>query len=489
MSYIDAPPMGVFSSLTQALESMTADEKAPICSSESVDSATSCDDSEQELQEHSDAVSDEEHDSINSPSSKTCNPHSDGGVACDVSESDERRRELTLRRNSTRSGDELIDGVSVRSRRSNSRNNNSSKQGGSFTSSDAGSYVALRVVGSGSVASPVEDLSSSLSDDRDFASAHERKKTIYPSDLDDAYARTSLAPIFSAIRGSSTKIALQLIEQHHRKVLSQRSKRGKTLLHTAAKHDNLEVIRKLIALGVDLNTRNSAGETALHLLVRGSGLDAAQALLEAGADPNVQDRLSRNTPLHGAIQFGNLHLAKLLLVHGANPELPNSVGQKPSSLFSPIDFAKLEPPSSDLLYIPPMTTSGRRLSEPQIRYHNAYMLKALHSPLPTAPDHRSSASKHNSHSNEEEQPISPRRTPGASSLSLPHAGSGFFLSRTKTGMVIFKVPSPPRSDDYPSSDANSDPVVPTQRRRRAKSFFSRQKRQGRNRTITSVVPE
>jgi ankyrin repeat protein len=55
----------------------------------------------------------------------------------------------------------------------------------------------------------------------------------------------------------------------------------------AVRSDNVELTKKLIKLGADVNSRTSAnGWSALHYAVRNGNAEIVQILLKAGADPN-----------------------------------------------------------------------------------------------------------------------------------------------------------------------------------------------------------
>lgn len=61
----------------------------------------------------------------------------------------------------------------------------------------------------------------------------------------------------------------------------------RTSLIKAVRADNVELARKLIKLGADVNSRTSAtGWSALHYAVRNGDAEMVQLLLKGGADPN-----------------------------------------------------------------------------------------------------------------------------------------------------------------------------------------------------------
>ena len=82
----------------------------------------------------------------------------------------------------------------------------------------------------------------------------------------------------------------------------ERGPNGETLLMFAARNGRVDLVKRLVAAGVDVNAREMLrGTTALMWAAEQHHPDAVKALLEAGADPG--DRLGPGRPaaeLHGA---------------------------------------------------------------------------------------------------------------------------------------------------------------------------------------------
>ncbi|HUE70046.1 MAG TPA: ankyrin repeat domain-containing protein [Pirellulaceae bacterium] len=78
----------------------------------------------------------------------------------------------------------------------------------------------------------------------------------------------------------------------------------------------------------------------LHMTVIAGDVELTRLLLEHGADPNIRDRAPPTrrprpdgfTPLHHAAVAGNTELMDLLSQHGANPNIKNSLGQTSADL-------------------------------------------------------------------------------------------------------------------------------------------------------------
>jgi ankyrin repeat protein len=82
-------------------------------------------------------------------------------------------------------------------------------------------------------------------------------------------------------------------------------------LRWAAKECNIELVRLLIAEGVDVNLKNNLDEKAFHLAAQVGACDIMLALYQAGAaiDGNKSDQ----TPLHYAAMYGHAEAVRLLV--------------------------------------------------------------------------------------------------------------------------------------------------------------------------------
>ena len=104
------------------------------------------------------------------------------------------------------------------------------------------------------------------------------------------------------------------------------------------KDPNVEVIKGLCEIGVDLHQKDSYGRTALHMVccgTKGFSVVKCQAnqriieiLLENGAPVHAKD-IHGVTPLHGACLSGNIKIVKILLEHGASVHSKDYEGDTP----------------------------------------------------------------------------------------------------------------------------------------------------------------
>lgn len=88
-----------------------------------------------------------------------------------------------------------------------------------------------------------------------------------------------------------------------------------TWLHDAATHGKLEIIKRLIDLGADINKRAGVfGGGVLNVAASKGQIEIVRYLLSCGAEMDVSDPVGN--PLFGAIQEGNDDIAKLLIDNG-----------------------------------------------------------------------------------------------------------------------------------------------------------------------------
>lgn len=102
---------------------------------------------------------------------------------------------------------------------------------------------------------------------------------------------------------------------------------------------SLEVVRKLLEQGADVNCRNYKEQTALHCAAKAGFVDIVKLLLSQGAAVDARDR-EGNTPLMTAIQSNIkrkdrlLEVASHLVGNGADVKQENIRGRSPWSVAS-----------------------------------------------------------------------------------------------------------------------------------------------------------
>ncbi|ETM42032.1 hypothetical protein L914_12248 [Phytophthora nicotianae] len=136
----------------------------------------------------------------------------------------------------------------------------------------------------------------------------------YEPDL-NSDVRHSEKPLFDAARADEAEMLKILLA--HGADASGTDPVGSTLLHIAAKYSAMNVLQVLRASSVreDVNVGDSLGNTALYYAADGGQLEVARVLFEMGADVNLSNR-RLTTPLHMAVSKARLGMAKLLLEEG-----------------------------------------------------------------------------------------------------------------------------------------------------------------------------
>ena len=109
---------------------------------------------------------------------------------------------------------------------------------------------------------------------------------------------------------------------------------GRTPLHYAAggtqysaSGEHVEVANLLIKKGADPNAKAEGGYTPLHIASGLGQKDMVELLLKAGSDPNALD--VRGAPLHAAVLQGHKDVVAQLLKGGASPNGLDARGMRP----------------------------------------------------------------------------------------------------------------------------------------------------------------
>ena len=92
--------------------------------------------------------------------------------------------------------------------------------------------------------------------------------------------------------------------------------------------NDLKKVAWALNLGLDINTLLD-GFTPLHLAVIWNRIEIAKLLIDSGADVMAKEDRYGRTPLHEAVYWRNIELAKLLIASGADVNAKTNYGFTP----------------------------------------------------------------------------------------------------------------------------------------------------------------
>jgi ankyrin repeat protein len=92
---------------------------------------------------------------------------------------------------------------------------------------------------------------------------------------------------------------------------------GGTILHAFIEEENIDVVKKLIKAGADVDAKDKRGETPLHTATVKRDIEIVEKLINAGANVNVKDNRDR-TPLAQAAEDCSIKIVKKLIEAGAH---------------------------------------------------------------------------------------------------------------------------------------------------------------------------
>jgi glycerophosphodiester phosphodiesterase len=138
-----------------------------------------------------------------------------------------------------------------------------------------------------------------------------------------------LAPLHLSVIGGHPLTTKALLKGENWRGLNEQKaamrrdiSKSSAVLALATKSNFTELVRLLVAAGVDINWQDETGETALHVAARFGNRDCAEILLQGTADQKADFELTEKnfawTPLHIACVDGQLSIVELLIEAGAD---------------------------------------------------------------------------------------------------------------------------------------------------------------------------
>jgi len=101
-------------------------------------------------------------------------------------------------------------------------------------------------------------------------------------------------------------------------------------LRTACSQGNLDLVKRLLSEGADVNSTDGDGWSVLHYAARHGHTEVVKTLIQAGANLNVQPKIYGRAPLHfAAIAPARLDASIELINFGADVTLKDSKRRTP----------------------------------------------------------------------------------------------------------------------------------------------------------------
>ena len=120
---------------------------------------------------------------------------------------------------------------------------------------------------------------------------------------------TGSTVMIAALNGGHVSIVEELID-HDKDFLEIADESGLTPLHTAILMERLEIVQLLLDRGANTNATTKRGSTALFLACReGANMELVRRLLAAGVDVDFRDEIQR-TILHYAASRGSIEVLR-----------------------------------------------------------------------------------------------------------------------------------------------------------------------------------
>ncbi|WP_419658793.1 ankyrin repeat domain-containing protein [Desulfosarcina variabilis] len=148
--------------------------------------------------------------------------------------------------------------------------------------------------------------------------------------------------LIAAISSNNTEQAKNLIEKNYD--LNTFDENGNAALHhTAAKKCSIEITKKLIANGADVNIKNLKGLSPLSIAIKSHNTETFSWLIENGADINSVD-YQGHTPIFYAAYSGFSDMVAQLINNGADVNAAAKDGRTPlhaAAIGEQVDCLKL----------------------------------------------------------------------------------------------------------------------------------------------------
>lgn len=172
----------------------------------------------------------------------------------------------------------------------------------------------------------------------------EKLKTLLSTNFIDPYATDMDGKTFLHLACSSNKINIvdYILKSKFTKLLNFKTKLNQeTPIFFATFYGNYEIVQMIInslPLLIDLNELNKYGQNLVHVAAKSSEnsfnnpTGILKLLHQKGLNINLKDKFFEQTPLHYAVQNGDLKNVKTLIELGADPNIQDFIGRTPCHL-------------------------------------------------------------------------------------------------------------------------------------------------------------
>ena len=148
------------------------------------------------------------------------------------------------------------------------------------------------------------------------------------------YVGSPATAFFSAINNNNLNLIKRLIQEGLD--INIQNEDGRSGIHVACEIGNIEALKLLLDSGSDLNLVDNFGTSALMAAISNNRLESVIVLLNMGANVNTQ-RNDGSTALHITATTGSIETAKLLIQYGAQTciaDRDNNTPRQVAKLFS-----------------------------------------------------------------------------------------------------------------------------------------------------------
>ena len=161
----------------------------------------------------------------------------------------------------------------------------------------------------------------------------------HPEDL-DARGGSGVTPLHGAVINGHydvSSLSIEHIRNPDIRGLWLQTPLLRIVLYNKVRRGDLEIGKRLLDCGTDVNAQDDEGWTPLYLAAWSGRLDFTQMLRRA----QVASTQYGETPLYKASEQGHVDVVRLLLEHGADPNISDKFGKTPSDMASGHEIVQL----------------------------------------------------------------------------------------------------------------------------------------------------